>query len=221
MAAGDMLAYVHLADSGRHEPGTGHLDFDSVFRGLSWPWATPGWASMECQLSGTRRGGPAAGPGVRPRAARGSGSLTPMACARHPGRSRRRGAARRPHRRIVESGEVECAVLPVSDLPDGWVRVRTVRSAVSPGTEMTFLGRDATNVYLHRQWDRRAAAVRAGHADDGLPGRRSATALRARWSRAAIADVPVGHARLRQLASHGVRVAARCAGARASCCRTP
>jgi NADPH:quinone reductase-like Zn-dependent oxidoreductase len=57
--------------------------------------------------------------------------------------------------RIVASGEVECAVLPVADLAADQVRIRTIRSAVSPGTEMTFLGRDATNVYLHRQWDRR------------------------------------------------------------------
>jgi threonine dehydrogenase-like Zn-dependent dehydrogenase len=55
--------------------------------------------------------------------------------------------------RIVESGDVECAMLPVADLAAGHVRIRSVRSAVSPGTEMTFLGRDATNVYLHRRWD--------------------------------------------------------------------
>jgi NADPH:quinone reductase-like Zn-dependent oxidoreductase len=57
--------------------------------------------------------------------------------------------------RIVESGEVECALLPTAELAVGQVRIRTVLSAVSPGTEMTFLGRAATNVYLHRQWDRR------------------------------------------------------------------
>jgi threonine dehydrogenase-like Zn-dependent dehydrogenase len=57
--------------------------------------------------------------------------------------------------RVVESGAVECVVLPVTELMPGQVRVRTLRTAISPGTETTFLGRDATNVYLHRRWDRR------------------------------------------------------------------
>jgi threonine dehydrogenase-like Zn-dependent dehydrogenase len=55
--------------------------------------------------------------------------------------------------RIVESGDVECGTYPVAPLQDGHVRVRTVRSAISPGTEMTFYGRSATNVYLHKTWD--------------------------------------------------------------------
>ena len=49
--AGEMLAYVHLADSQRLEPGRGHLDFASVFDGLSRV-GYQGWASMECDLSG-------------------------------------------------------------------------------------------------------------------------------------------------------------------------
>jgi len=49
--AGDMLAYVHLADSQRLEPGQGHLDFASVFAGLK-ALGYDGWASMECNLSG-------------------------------------------------------------------------------------------------------------------------------------------------------------------------
>jgi sugar phosphate isomerase/epimerase len=49
--AGDRLGYVHLADSQRLEPGQGHLDFDSVFRGLD-RIAYDGFASMECRLSG-------------------------------------------------------------------------------------------------------------------------------------------------------------------------
>ena len=49
--AGDTLAYVHLADSQRLEPGTGHLDFGSLFRGLA-DIGYDGWASMECHLSG-------------------------------------------------------------------------------------------------------------------------------------------------------------------------
>jgi len=49
--AGEMLAYVHLADSQRLEPGQGHLDFASVFDGLH-RLGYEGWASMECNLSG-------------------------------------------------------------------------------------------------------------------------------------------------------------------------
>ena len=54
---------------------------------------------------------------------------------------------------INDQGEVECATYPLAPLTDGSVRVRTVRSAISPGTEMTFYGKAATNVYLHKTWD--------------------------------------------------------------------
>jgi threonine dehydrogenase-like Zn-dependent dehydrogenase len=54
---------------------------------------------------------------------------------------------------IVSSGAVQCATRPVPATPDGGVLVRTVRSAISPGTEMTFYGRDASNVYLHKRWN--------------------------------------------------------------------
>lgn len=50
-AAGEMLGYVHLADSQRLEPGRGHLDFANVFAGLR-RIGYEGWASMECHLSG-------------------------------------------------------------------------------------------------------------------------------------------------------------------------
>jgi sugar phosphate isomerase/epimerase len=49
--AGSMLAYVHLADSQRLEPGMGHLDFGAVFGGLA-RIGYDGWASLECNLSG-------------------------------------------------------------------------------------------------------------------------------------------------------------------------
>ena len=49
--AGDMLAYVHLADSQRLEPGKGHLPWDSVFEGLARR-RYDGYASIECHLSG-------------------------------------------------------------------------------------------------------------------------------------------------------------------------
>ena len=64
---------------------------------------------------------------------------------------------------IVETGAVECAVYEPSPLRDGQVRVRTVRSAISPGTEMTFYGRAATAAGLDR-WERASllGSVRRG-----------------------------------------------------------
>jgi threonine dehydrogenase-like Zn-dependent dehydrogenase len=55
--------------------------------------------------------------------------------------------------RITASGDVECHVYPLGPLPQGMVRVRTELSVVSPGTEMTYVGRDASNPYLHKTWD--------------------------------------------------------------------
>lgn len=48
---GDMLAYVHLADSQRLEPGQGHMPWDSILGGLA-RMGYQGFASMECSLSG-------------------------------------------------------------------------------------------------------------------------------------------------------------------------
>lgn len=42
------LGYVHLSDSNRLEPGTGHIDFVEVFAALS---SYDGWASLECNWS--------------------------------------------------------------------------------------------------------------------------------------------------------------------------
>ncbi len=42
----DMVKYVHFADSNRHAPGQGHLDFDDVMRGLA-RGGYDGWASIE------------------------------------------------------------------------------------------------------------------------------------------------------------------------------
>jgi NADPH:quinone reductase-like Zn-dependent oxidoreductase len=55
--------------------------------------------------------------------------------------------------RILESGEVDCHSYPVAPLAGGSVRVRTERTAISPGTELTYIGRGATNLFLHRRWD--------------------------------------------------------------------
>lgn len=50
-SAGDLLAYVHLGDSQRLEPGKGHLNFANVFEALT-SMGYDGWASLECNLSG-------------------------------------------------------------------------------------------------------------------------------------------------------------------------
>ena len=54
---------------------------------------------------------------------------------------------------IISTGEVRYTWYEPAPLPAGAVRVATVRSAISPGTEMTFYGRDASNVYLHKRWN--------------------------------------------------------------------
>ena len=43
----DYVAYVHLADSNRHAPGDGHLDFDNVFASLA-KIKFDGWVTVEC-----------------------------------------------------------------------------------------------------------------------------------------------------------------------------
>ena len=54
---------------------------------------------------------------------------------------------------IDDDGVVRCRAYAPPPLREGAVRVRSVRTAVSPGTEMTFIGRDATNPYLRRRWN--------------------------------------------------------------------
>jgi sugar phosphate isomerase/epimerase len=51
MSCSAMLAYLHLADSQRLEPGQGHLDFRAVFAALEL-MGYDGFASLECNLSG-------------------------------------------------------------------------------------------------------------------------------------------------------------------------
>jgi sugar phosphate isomerase/epimerase len=51
MSCSEMLAYLHLADSQRLEPGQGHLDFRAVFAALEL-MGYDGFASLECNLSG-------------------------------------------------------------------------------------------------------------------------------------------------------------------------
>jgi len=70
---------------------------------------------------------------------------------------------------IVESGRVECTTYEPASLADGHVRIRTVRSAISPGTEMTFYGRDASNVYLHRRWNEALRLFERAQPSAGYP----------------------------------------------------
>ncbi|MDP8903744.1 MAG: sugar phosphate isomerase/epimerase [Chloroflexota bacterium] len=51
MACSGLLAYVHLADSQRLEPGKGHIDFRGLFAALEL-MGYEGFASLECRLSG-------------------------------------------------------------------------------------------------------------------------------------------------------------------------
>ena len=93
---------------------------------------------------------------------------------------------------IVESGAVECHVYDPAPLAVGQVRVRTVRSAISPGTEMTFYGRDASNVYLHKTWNPDLRIFQAGTPSMQYPltfGYRAAGEVVESRS----ADVLVGH----------------------------
>ena len=54
---------------------------------------------------------------------------------------------------IIASGDVRCTSYEPAPLAEGSVRIATVRSAISPGTEMTFYGSNASNVYLHKRWN--------------------------------------------------------------------
>jgi sugar phosphate isomerase/epimerase len=48
--AGALVAHVHLADSSRLEPGTGHTDFAAPFAALQ-AMGFAGWGAIECRLS--------------------------------------------------------------------------------------------------------------------------------------------------------------------------
>jgi len=70
---------------------------------------------------------------------------------------------------LTETGEVECVRYDPAPLTDGQVRVKTVRSAISAGTEMTFYGRGATNVYLHKRWNEELRLFEPGTASIDYP----------------------------------------------------
>ncbi len=54
---------------------------------------------------------------------------------------------------IESDGTVACVTYEPAPLGPDAVRVQTVRSAVSPGTEATYLGRNASNVHLAKHWN--------------------------------------------------------------------
>jgi len=93
--------------------------------------------------------------------------------------------------RITASGAVECHDYPLGPLPPGMVRVRTALSVISPGTEMTYIGRDASNPYLHKTWDPELRVFSAGTPTQDYPvvfGYRAAGTIDA----SSDADLPPG-----------------------------
>lgn len=70
---------------------------------------------------------------------------------------------------VDEAGLVECVRYEPRALVDGEVRLRTVRSVISSGTELTFHGRDATNVYLHKHWNEELRLFEPGAASMSYP----------------------------------------------------
>jgi sugar phosphate isomerase/epimerase len=52
VAAGHLISHVHVDDSNRLQPGTGHLDFLGVFNALR-EIEYDGWHTLECRLRGT------------------------------------------------------------------------------------------------------------------------------------------------------------------------
>ena len=63
---------------------------------------------------------------------------------------------------IESDGTVACVTYEAAPLAPDAVRVQTVRSAVSPGTEATYLGRDASNVHLAKRWNDELRLFEAG-----------------------------------------------------------
>ena len=70
---------------------------------------------------------------------------------------------------IEADGSVASVAYEPAPLAAGAVRVRTVRSAISPGTEATFLGRDASNVTLAKHWNEGLRIFEAGRPDVSYP----------------------------------------------------
>ena len=63
---------------------------------------------------------------------------------------------------IESNGSVACVTYEPAPLSPDAVRIQTARSAVSPGTEATYLGRDASNVHLAKRWNDELRLFEAG-----------------------------------------------------------
>jgi threonine dehydrogenase-like Zn-dependent dehydrogenase len=70
---------------------------------------------------------------------------------------------------LTADGEVETVLYEPAPLADGHVRIRSRRTAISSGTEMTFYGRAATNVYLHKRWNEELRLFERGTASMAYP----------------------------------------------------
>jgi threonine dehydrogenase-like Zn-dependent dehydrogenase len=70
---------------------------------------------------------------------------------------------------LTEDGTAETVRYEPAPLRDGQVRIRTKRSAISAGTELTFYGRSATNVYLHKRWNEELRLFETGHVSMSYP----------------------------------------------------
>lgn len=104
---------------------------------------------------------------------------------------RARGAIGGRTVQIEADGSVVCVTHDPAPLAAGNVRVRTVRSAISPGTEATFLGRDASNVILAKHWNEELRIFESGKPNVSHPivfGYRAAGLV----EESATDDVPVG-----------------------------
>ena len=53
-AAADHIAYVHLADSNRFQPGAGHLDFEPGLSALK-RIGYDGFMTLECRVTGPNK----------------------------------------------------------------------------------------------------------------------------------------------------------------------
>jgi NADPH:quinone reductase-like Zn-dependent oxidoreductase len=70
---------------------------------------------------------------------------------------------------LTEAGTVETVHYKPSPLAANHVRVKTVRSTISSGTEMTFYGKSATNIYLHKHWNEELRLFEPGTASMAYP----------------------------------------------------
>ena len=112
-AAAGLLGAVHLSDSNRHQPGTGHVPFEAIIATLR-EIGFDGVLSVECRLRGEPERGRARVRGVPPWNP-GLSASTPACSARSSastsaGRSRAgptsdRGATRRDHRYVTARGD--------------------------------------------------------------------------------------------------------------------